>query len=126
MLQLRLTVASQGPLSKRVKAWFAGRMPGIRTVCKPWRGATHPFEPTVRTVAVGLSEGWVTESFPRLSAQFIRVCSYVKTYGEYCLSNDILIFFPIAFVVTRAIGGKHGRMSEMHASARGQGWQGPG
>jgi hypothetical protein len=47
-------------------------------------------------------------------------------FGEYCLSNDILIFFPLVFVVTRAIGGKHGRLSEMHASARGQGWQGPG
>ncbi|SRR6266511_2335870 len=26
--------------------------------------------------------------------------------GEYCLSNDVLIFFPIVSVVTRAIGGE--------------------
>jgi len=44
----------------------------------------------------------------------------------YCLSNDPLIFFPIVFVVTRAIGGKHGRLSEMHASTHSQGWQGLG
>ena len=46
--------------------------------------------------------------------------------GEYCLSNDILLSFPFMFVVTRAIGGKYGRMSEMHASARGQGREGQG
>ena len=47
-------------------------------------------------------------------------------FREYCLSNDILLSFPIVFVVTRAIGGKYGRMSEMHASAPGQGREGQG
>jgi hypothetical protein len=46
---------------------------------------------------------------------------------EYCLSNYILVCFPIMLVVTRAIGGgKHGRLSEMHTSARGQGREGQG
>src|SRR5262245_49887960 len=49
----------------------------------------------------------------------------VYSRGGYCLSNDFQICFPIIFVVTRAIGGKHGRLSKMYASARGQGWQGP-
>jgi hypothetical protein len=41
--------------------------------------------------------------------------------GGYCLSNDILVCFLIVMVVTRAIGGKHGRLSKMYASACGQG-----
>jgi hypothetical protein len=34
--------------------------------------------------------------------------------------------FPIAFVVTGARGGKHSRLSERHAAARGHGGPGPG
>jgi hypothetical protein len=50
--------------------------------------------------------------------------SYEKR--EYCLSNDILLCFPIVFVVTGTIGGKHEHLSEMHASARGQGRESQG
>jgi hypothetical protein len=38
----------------------------------------------------------------------------------------MLVCFPIVFIVTRAIGGKHERLSEMHASARGQGREAQG
>jgi len=90
MLQLWLTVASQGPLSKRVKAWFAQRMPDVRTVFKPWRCATHLFEPTFWTVEVGLSEGWVTESFPLLGEVSCAV-SVRKQSRRVCKSEVVPI-----------------------------------
>jgi hypothetical protein len=35
-----------------------------------------------------------------------RITELKQEIGGYCLSNDPLIFFPIVFVVTRAIGGE--------------------
>jgi hypothetical protein len=47
-----------------------------------------------------------------------------KTSREYCLSSYMLLFSRLYSSYSQRSGGKHGRLSEMHTSARGQGREG--